>query len=248
MAFSTVGDDGNVCYEPYQLNSSISMAANLREALQTAPLLEKTYGSILVMVDSPVMMVPVDLFHEDQQQELYRHAFTGQEQQVVVNAVLPDLHCVALFSVGRDFRTVVVDRWPQARFMPAITPVWHHLHQRSYTGPRAKLYAYFHDKHMEVFSFGQHRFKFCNSFAFNQTDDALFYLLSVWKQLSMAADRDELYLTGEIPAGDDGLQQKAQQYVKRVYVINPVGEFNRAAVTQIHGMPYDLITLYLKGL
>ena len=246
LAFSTIGDDGNVLYEPYSLNSGISLAANLREAFQTAPLLGQSYGTVLVMVDSPHMVVPVDLYREDQRETLFRHAFTEQEQQVVVSAVLPELHGVALFSVGRDFHTVTTDHWPQARFLPVCAPVWNHLHQRSYTGPRAKLYAYFHERQVEVFSFGQNRFKFCNSFAFSQADDVLYYLLSVWKQLGMSADRDELHLAGDYMAQAGGLQQLAEEFVRRVYVVNPVGEFNRAPVTQIPGMPYDVMLYYLK--
>jgi hypothetical protein len=43
------------------------------------------------------------------------------------------------------------------------------------------------------------------------------------------------------------LIEEAQRFIKRVFYINPSGEFNRAAVTQINGMPYDLMTLFVKG-
>ena len=99
---------------------------------------------------------------------------------------------------------------------------------------------------MEVFSFTQNRFKFCNAYAVNNPNDALFYLLAVWKQLAMEPEHDELYLVGDIPERDQ-LMEEAQKFVKRVFFINPSGEFNRAPITQIQGIPYDLITLYLKG-
>ena len=245
LSFS-VADGSDVEFEDYALNSSISMAANLREALRTLPLLEDSFERVLVMVDTPTLMVPANEFNEADAETLYRHAFTGQEQQQVMHTVLPDLNAVVLFSVQKDLRTVIEDNFSDVRYTAAVAPVWRHLHQRSYTGQHHKLFGYFHDRQMEVFSFAQNRFKFCNSFTVNNPNDALYYLLAVWKQLSMEAEHDELHLVGDIPERDQ-LLEEAQRFVKRVFYINPSGEFNRAPVSQIKGMPYDLMTLYIKG-
>ena len=241
LSFSTIVD-GEVVFEAYPLNASISMAANLREAVKGK--VQPANG--LVVIDSPVMMIPVDLFLEEQKEELYLHTFTKQEQQAIMHYVLPDLNCVAVFSVRKDVLTVLRDTFTELTFMPAIVPVWRHLHQRSYTGQHQKLYAYFHERRLEVFAFQKNRFKFCNTYQANNLNDTLYYLLAVWKQLAMDADHDELHLVGDITEREQ-LMEEAQKFVKRVFYINPSGEFNRAAVTQIEGMPYELVTLYVKG-
>lgn len=245
LSFSTA-DSSGVIYEDYALNSSISMAANLREALHTLPLLEDSYERVLVMIDTPTLMVPTNNFVEEERETLYRHAFTGQEQQMVMHTVLPDLNAVVLFSIQKDLYSVIDNNFSGVRYTAAAAPVWRHLHQRSYTGQRQKLYGYFHDRHLEVFSFSQNRFRFCNSFTVNNTNDALYFLLAVWKQLAMEAERDELHLVGDIMERQQ-LVEEAQRFIKYVFYINPSGEFNRAAVTQIKGMPYDMMTLYVKG-
>ena len=180
------------------------------------------------MVDTPTLMVPTNLFVEEESEVIYHHAFTDMEQQLVMHTVLPDLNAVVLFSIQKDLRNVIADNFDNVRYTAAVAPVWRHLHQRSYTGQHQKLYGYFHDRRMEVFSFTQNRFK------------------AVWKQLAMEPEHDELYLVGDIPERDQ-LMEEAQKFVKRVFFINPSGEFNRAPITQIQGIPYDLITLYLKG-
>ena len=256
LSFSTA-DASEVIYENYPLNSSISMAANLREALRTLPLLENSFGRVLVMVDSPTLMVPTNHFAEEDSEMLYRYTFTNVEQHLVLHTVLPDLNAVVLFAVQKDLYSVIANHFSMAEpnadtrsegvsYSPAVAPVWRHLHQRSYTGQRQKLYGYFHGRKMEVFSFQQNRFKFCNSYAVSNPNDALYYLLAVWKQLSMEAEHDELHLAGDIPEREQ-LMEEAQKFVKRVFYINPSGEFNRAPVTRIQGMPYDLMTLYVKG-
>jgi hypothetical protein len=246
LIFTTTDDQGQVMMEQYPVNSSITMAANLREALRTSSILSDRYQRTLVMVDSPVLMVPTDLFHEEEKAELYFHAYTRKDQQAIMHTVLPDLNSVALFAIDKDLLAVINDRMSLPSVIAAMTPVWHHLHQRSYTGIHQKLYGYFHDHHMEVFGFSKNRFKFCNTYIVNNSNNALYYLLSVWKQLGLEPEHDELHLVGDIP-DEEALLNEARQFIKRVFFINPSGEFNRAPVTQIAGMPYDLMTLYVKG-
>lgn len=238
-----------VHYERYPLKSSISIAANMREALRTVPMLQEQYSRVTVLVDSPVLMIPTDMFVEEEQEVLYHHTFTGQEQQTVVHSVVPDLNAVAVFSLHKDLRMVLTDRFGKdLHIRPAVSSIWLHMHKKSYTGPRQKLYGYFHDRRLEVFAFAQNRFKFCNSYAISSNpNDALYYLFSVWKQLAMNAGEDELHLCGELPEREQ-LTEDARRYIKRVFINNPSGEFNRAQVTQIEGMPYDLMVYYLRGM
>mgnify|MGYP002623364757 FL=1 len=248
LIFASVSSEGEgeIMFKPYVLNSGISMAANLREAFRSEPILQNTYEHVLIMVDSPTLMVPLEQFHEEDQQTLYQHAYQGHEKDDVVNTVLVDLNCVAVFSINRDMKMVIEDHFSQYTFIAAVAPVWRYLHQRSYMGVRGKLYAYFHDRHMEVFSYGQNRFKFCNSFEARDPHDALYYLLYTWKQIGLQAERDEIHIVGAIP-DSQWLTDELKKYIKRVYLINPAGDFNRSAVTQIDGMPYDLMTLFIKG-
>lgn len=249
LSFSVVDTtaEGNpVVYEPYTVRSGISMAANLREAFKTAQLLAFDYHRVTVMTDTPVLLIPVDLFREAEADALYRHSYPDTRADVVMHNVLPELNVVAVFTVNKDLKTVVDDHFGSATFVCAMSPVWRYLHQRSYIGNRNKLYGYFHDGKVDVFSFAQRRFKFCNTFDATSAHDALYYLMYVWKQLMMKPEHDELHLVGNIPE-KDWMTTELKRFLQRAYVINPTADFNRAPATQIKGMPYDLMTLYVKG-
>jgi hypothetical protein len=108
------------------------------------------------------------------------------------------------------------------------------------------VYGYFHDRKLDIFSFHQNRFKFCNQFEASRPQDALYFLLYVWKQLMLDSETDEMHLAGtfgEMPE----LASELRKYVQKVYVINPSAEFNRAPATKIKDMPFDLMTLITKG-
>ena len=64
MAFATYADDERtaVVYEPYVVKSGVSIAANLREAFKTSDLLLQAPPRVRVMLDTDVLMVPVELF------------------------------------------------------------------------------------------------------------------------------------------------------------------------------------------
>lgn len=241
----TTAQEGQVSHVPYKVKSGMSIAANLREALRSEPLLSAACDDIVVTADSPVLMVPANLFEASEQETLYRHALLYKDQWVVMHHYLTDLNAVAVYSIQKDIRTVITDTYTTARFVPLMASVWSHLNERSYDSQRDKLYGYFHDRRLEVFSFERNRFRFCNSFpSGGSVTDALYYLLAVWKQLGLRVESDELCLAGEMPEGER-LVDEARRYVSRVLPVNPSNEFNRAPITHVPGVTYDLMTLFL---
>lgn len=235
-----------IVYEPYVVRSGISMAANLREAFKGAGLTAMGITRARVMVDAPVLLTPVELFDEKTMAEEYHHAYVDTELHTVLYNVLPDLNAVAVFAINRDLKMVIDDHFEDVQYIAALTPVWRHLHQRSFTGQRAKLYGYFHDRKVDIFAFRQNRFKFCNQFDTNHAHDALYFLLYVWQQLMLNAEQDEMHLVGDIPERE-WLMEELKKYIQKAYVVNPSADFNRAPATQVKGMPYDLMTLFTKG-
>ena len=248
LSFAMPADDaeGKIDFEPYVVKSGISLAANLREAFGAANLLQQPPQRLRLVVDSPVLMVPIELFDQDEMEVLYDHAFTRSEQDGVCYNVLPDLNAVAVFSLNKDLKLVADDHFPTVKVVAAMSPVWRHLHQRSYTGNRRKLYGYFHERQLEVFAFQQNRFRFCNTFRAHQPEDALFFLLYVWKQLQLDPAYDELHIVGDI-ADSDLLMSQLHRYLQNTYLINTAVDLGSSSVTEIKGMPYDLQTLFLKG-
>lgn len=248
LLFSVVdhASETQVVFEPYVIKSGISLAANLREAFAESDLLNRGYQRAQVMIDSNVMIVPVEEFDEQSVEEMYHHTFTGYQKDAVIHAVLPDLNAVAVFSINKDLRLVITDHFSDVRYCPLTQPVWSYLHKRSFIGSYQKMYAYFHDKSLEIFSFRQNRFKFCNTFNVSHPHDSIYFLLYIWKTLALDMEKDELHIMGNVPERE-WLTEGLHRYLQKVYFINPPAEFNRSPISQIKDMPFDLMTLFLKG-
>ncbi len=248
MSFSVFNPSLNdsLVYEPYVNNSSISLAANLREAVKEVSILRNDYYRTTVALDSPTLIVPDERFNKNEAEILYMHAFPGSKNVNVIYNALPDINAVAVFCINKDVKLVLDDNFSNLRYTTVVTPVWHHLHERSFAGVHQKLYGYFHDKKLDIFCFNQNRFKFCNSFEAQHTKDAIYFILFVWKQLTLDIEKDELHLSGDIPERDWLLQQ-LRQYLRNAFTVNPKADYNRSPVTNIADMPYDLQTLLICG-
>ena len=214
--------------EPYVVKSGISMAANLREAFKTFSR-EFDLPTARVLINTPVLMVPIEQFQEADATTLYLHSFPRSEKDAVKFNVLPSLNAVCVYCINKDLQMVLTDRFNDVQLMHTMIPVWTYLHQRSFTGHRSKMYGYFHDKQLDIFSFQQNRFKFCNSFETTQAHDSLYFLLYVWKQLNLKPEHDEIHILGDIPE-QEWLLEEMRKYLKKAYV-----------------MPFDLNELLAKG-
>lgn len=246
LAFSEPAGGGTVTYDPYNLKSGMSMAANLREAVKARRFTPDTFCKVTALVDSPVLLVPNDLFEEKERELLFHNAFPDTRGDIVMSNVLVSIGSVAVFAAGKDLCTVINDTFRHVTFIPVMAPVWRYLYGRSFTGTDKKLYAYFHDGKMEVFAFTRHRFKYSNAFDADNAGDALYFLLYVWKELELSQEHDSLYIAGSAPDAAR-LTAELKKFIRKTYTVNPAGDFNRAPVTQIKDMPYDLMTLYVKG-
>ena len=245
LAFAHKNEDGSFAYTTYATKRGISMAANLKEALKDEELHIGMWKKVFVLIDSPVIMIPIDEYNEQNKESLYRHSVTGQENSSVLATILPSVNTVALYSLNKDLRTVLTDNFSDIKIHPVCASVWQYLQRRSLRGEKEKLYCYFHDGKLEVCSFRKNRFRFANAFAVSHAKDITYFILSVWQQLGMNTKTDEIYLLGNFP-DYEGTTDELHKFTEAVYKINASADFNRHALTQRKDVPFDIITTLLK--
>lgn len=244
MACMQPYDNGSVDYRPYIVKSGVSMAANLRQAMREMDLLVNRGEKVLLSVATPVILLPVDEYMDDENFDadlVYNQTITGYESDEKVGNVLPDLNAVALFSLNKDLKLVVEDNFADVRVQNVMQPVWSHFYRRGNPmGQRRKLYGYFHDGCVDVFGFQQRRFRFSNTFDATHAHDALYYILFAWNQMAFDNENDELYLIGETEH-KEWLLTKLRTYLRRVYAMSPAAQLNRAPVSMVDGLDFDMM-------
>ncbi len=226
--------------EPYEMKTGVAIAANLREAFSKMGLKEEGLSQIDVLIDSPTIIIPADLYNEDEKEDLLHNSLLGHQDDVILQQALPSLNSVMVYPINKDLKKVIEDNFPSSRFIHICSIVWQYLYRRSFTGPRMKLYAYFHDKKIDVFSFQRGRFSFTNSFEASLSADAVYFILNIWKLLGLDAKKDELHLVGETPE-IIAAETELKSFIQNVYTINQKEDFKDSPIASVVGLPYDMI-------
>lgn len=216
MTLQTDSADGGNDRETYALNSGIAVAANLRQALASCALLRhpRQYDRVTVVVDTPVMLIPEDEYRAGSATLLYRNAFSLAAADEVQTSPLDALGVVVAFAVNKDLHFVLNENFRYVCFEPRIASTLADLNQRAYGGFQEKLFCVFRGKDLDIIAFRKHRLRFCNSFHADDTQDAVFYIMSVWQQLAMRPT-DILVITGNTEEPET-LKTKLGQFVKNV--------------------------------
>lgn len=244
MSFAaTPQQEGVIKYERYPAKTGVSPAANLRQAFTDSPLLSLAADEAVVMVDAPVSLIPQEEYDAASAETLYRSVLTMTEGQVVVSSAVPELNVVATFAIPRDLKVVVSDHYRRYAFIPVMQPVWTYLYRRNFTGDRRKLFAYFHDRKVDVVAFRQNRFHFCNAFDAVHSADAVYYLLGVWRQLGLDARTDQLHIVGGVPYAAE-LDRAIAPYISHIHKINPQAGTDPTDKPMQTVMPFDVQALY----
>lgn len=243
FAMNLGGEEG-ICFEPYEVKSGISMAANLREAFKTSDLLRRACQKATVILDSPTMLVPLEDFQAEEMEQQFRFVYPSCEDKSIEMSVIPAVKNMAIYAISKDLKNVLNDHFEEVRIKPLMASVWDFFLKRSFGSNSKKLYAYFHDGKVELCSFNRTRVAFANCFEAENIPNSLYFILGAWKQIGGQAMMDDLYLSGKIDEREE-LTEELKQFLARVFYINPSADFNRAPATQILNFPLDMILQFV---
>ena len=227
LVFTTPEGEGGMTQHQYAVKSGMSLAANLRTAFKEEVYLAEHGPKAVLKVVSPVLLIPSREYcavEEYDVEGVYGNTVTGHKGEVKVVTEIPEFDVHAIFPVNSDLQMVVGDHFSIMSTQNVMVDVWRHLYKNYYSNSgQRKLFAYFHDKQMDICAFEQNRIRFANAFDINDRHDALYYLLFVWKQLGMNQNEDMLYFAGETQHME-WLKEKTAAYVSNITVIEETCE------------------------
>lgn len=244
LSFLIKEDGIKPTYYPYVVKSGMSLAANLREAFREQPELLDGVSHALLLVPTPIALMPEEEYNNTEQfdvETFFNTVITGHRGEKKIIKEIDDIEAVGVFTVNADLHMVVSDNYAEVDTQNVMIPVWKHLYNRYYqSSQRRKLFAYFHDKKVDICAFEQHRIRFANTFDASHAHDALYYILFVWKQLGMNQAEDSLHVIGSMPH-EQWLRGRLATYLSNIYDINPNADLNRSLLAQVEGLPFDMM-------
>ena len=235
-------------YRQVDINHTISLAANLKEALRNEEMLQQDYLRVNVMVSVPhFTTMPVAAFQKDYVQSVYGMTFPKEKAAHVSYNVLRRSGIAIIFGMDRNIYQLLVDDFPRARFYASASTLIEFLSQRSLLDRGRSMYVYLHEKEMTLDAFDHGRMLFVNTFDVSAVNDMQYFILNVWKELEFDQIDDALCIVSDSDDGAAALSEKIRYFLQNVTVINRKDDF-RNKLTMGNGLiPYDLQTLLVCG-
>lgn len=234
-------------YTTYKIKHTISLAANLKEALTSLPLLQEQYQRVNVLVTTPrFTTVPVVHFKSEEIEDIFRFNFPKERPQHVSYNVLRRSGIAIVFGLEKNVYQLIRDDFPRARFYASASTLIEFFAEKSMFGNNKKMFIYLHESEMTLYCFDQGRMLFVNTFPVNTVDDIQYYTLNVWQQFGYDQIDDSLLIVSDNNTSSN-LANKISYFINKVETIDPAEDFRNTITRGNANIPYDLQTLLVCG-
>lgn len=235
-------------YKVWDVNHTISLAANLKDALTREPMLLCDYQRVNVLVTTPrFTTVPVASFKKEDVSALYSCAFPKDNPSHVSYNVLRRSGIAIVFGLDKNIYQLLLDDFPRARFYASASTLIEFFGERSLFGPGKKMFVYVHEKEMTLYVFDQGRMLFVNNFKASMVSDMQYFILNVWKELGLSQTDDVLHIVGDNDVRCSELADKIAYFLQNVDVIDRNEDFKDKITEGNAVIPYDMQTLLICG-
>ena len=229
------------------MNHTISLAANLKHALMTEPMLRQQYKRVNVLVTtSRCTTVPVALFKAEEINDIFTLNFPKESLQHITYNILRRSGVALVFGIDKRAYQLILDDFPRARFYTSASTLIELFCEKSQSEANKKMYVYLHEKEMSIYIFDRDLLVFLNSYVTNDVSNMQYYALNVWQQMEMDQIDDSLYVVGDNDQREE-FANKMQYFINNVTLINRKDDFRTRITNGYAFLPYDLQTLLICG-
>ncbi|MDD3037069.1 DUF3822 family protein [Bacteroides sp.] len=213
-----------------EVDSSLSLTANLKNIFQESDFLSCSYKRInIIMPSKRFTIVPLDFFDEEQSELLFYHNHTKRENETIIYNILKKNNIVSIFGIDKSAYAFLNEQCPEARFYSQVTPLIDYLSIKSRLGNSKKMYASLRKDAIDIYCFERGHLLLVNSFSCTHTEDRIYYLLYIWKQMEFNQERDELHLTGTL-SDKETLVNGLKKFILQVFIMNPASNIDIQAI------------------
>ena len=194
-----------------------SLAANVKTLLAQHPEWEpERYGRVDIVVETlRYTPVPLELFEEDQRQELFSCCFDRREEEQIRHNVLPSCNAVAVFAADRFAAGMLLDPFPRANIYCQAAVDAEYFARLYREEEPMELCAVFNAARVHAYAYRQGSLLSASSFTSLSADDAVYFLLSLMKQHEMDLRSHTLHLAGQSELLEDAAE-RARKFVRFV--------------------------------
>jgi hypothetical protein len=204
-------------YGKFDFESSKPYASSLKDTFFDNEWLSYPFKSVSVLqVTNQFLLVPNEYYDEDKKKELMKYAFSAPVSHLLVDEIKGS-DAKLLFGMENDIYEFCSRSLFNPKFHHHLSPMITYWNTGGSASLDTRLYVCVRDANMDLLLYNEGGITFANSFAVEQSSDAVYYILYVWKQLGLDQRNDCLRFVGEEKLLSP-ISEEVKKYVKKVSV------------------------------
>lgn len=211
--------------EDYSAKDNATLCLLLKQACVRPSITRHTYDVVRVVIDSDSTCLPLEEFHEEYLASLYQQVFIKADlfYNKVCYTLLPELGVVEAFTIPKELHDTLREYFPEAQFSNSYAIVLQRVSQycQQHELSERPLFAYVQASQLFLFSIHRGQLLFANSFTVEKEQNALFFLLSVWKEMGLDVHQNPCFISGD-PLPAQHLVEEAKNYLQHVQELSSI--------------------------
>ncbi|MCL3780460.1 DUF3822 family protein [Prolixibacteraceae bacterium JC049] len=201
-------------HRPFYLKWSGQLQEELNKIVSDNPILEKQFKSTHIAISTPqVALIPQSFYNTEDQEVLFYQNFPYKTKQKLRESQFQEQELTAIYSIPELMDNFITHQFEEAHVTHHMVPfVTYGLKQFKH---KQKCFVFAHEKHLEVFAVTENKLQFYNHFRYKNESDIIYYILSVYKQLNLTPETDELILAGYLKKQSE-LYQQLKRYIRKI--------------------------------
>lgn len=237
----------NFLRKDFSVTDKNKLHSILSQALEEyPPIQERKYTIISALFNGPVSRVPLELFNKDHKQILFELVCPLPTDYHIHYNILPHLEVADLFAIPRDTEQLLLKYFPTIHFYAQESMILERSASRAALETVDTLYVFIDKKNIFIFSYTQKKIKYANEFSISSVQDALYYILNVWKMLNMKAHTDSCILI-QPENHPEKIAEALSHYLSNIKIADMRSWFEQAPLTSVKNIPFDILSLLLNG-
>jgi hypothetical protein len=208
----------------------------INELINNDDFLGRRYKKInCVMPSSKFTIIPAPLYDPGKKEEYFSFNHTLDDGDVVFADKTAEPDAFIVFAVSRPIVDLLKSRYPGLNLHHHIKLLLNHTSVERRRAAGNYIHVHIERDFFNLLVFSNELLKFCNSFAYRNISDILYYVLNVFKNLDIKQE-ETLHLSGLAEKYDD-LSSNFSLYIRNIKFAEPAGNFTFSYVfndTDLH--------------
>ncbi len=150
-----------------------------------------TFENVILSIHSPKsMLIPLPFFEQGQERQLYAFTDTLSADQEVLTKEIKPIEAVQLWVVSSKLKHILDKFFPEAIWQHYSYPILEQqLKQSNSDFTKDSISIGLNKEFLDIIVINKGKLRFFNTFRYKTKEDALYYLLSSFKQLNLNPEK-----------------------------------------------------------